>query len=210
MKILVLAPHTDDGELGMGGTIHRLIEEGNEVHYAAFSTAEQSLPDSFEKGTLLKEVQSATRSLGIASENLHVYQYEVRKFSYHRQEILEDIIKLRADVGPEMVFSPTTNDLHQDHLVISSEGIRAFKKINLLAYELPWNNLNFRTDYFMELNENNLQAKLDALSKYASQEGRDYFDPAFIRSLAKMRGVQIGLNLAESFEIIRMVNRLKI
>ena len=48
-NILVLAPHTDDGELGVGGTISRFIEEGANVYYAAFSTAEQSVPEGFEK-----------------------------------------------------------------------------------------------------------------------------------------------------------------
>ena len=38
-RVLVLAPHTDDGELGCGGTISRMVEEGREVYYAAFSTA---------------------------------------------------------------------------------------------------------------------------------------------------------------------------
>ena len=56
-KILVLAPHTDDGELGAGGTIHRFLQEGREVFYVAFSTAEQSVAEGFEANILSKDVR---------------------------------------------------------------------------------------------------------------------------------------------------------
>ena len=48
-NILVLAPHTDDGELGLGGTISKYIEEGKNVYYAAFSTADKSVPEGFQR-----------------------------------------------------------------------------------------------------------------------------------------------------------------
>jgi LmbE family N-acetylglucosaminyl deacetylase len=51
-NVLVLAPHTDDGELGAGGTIAKLIENGANVYYAAFSTAEASVPDGMPKDIL--------------------------------------------------------------------------------------------------------------------------------------------------------------
>ena len=56
-NILVLAPHTDDGELGLGGTISRLIEKGKKVTYVAFSTAQQSVPKGFPKDILKTEVK---------------------------------------------------------------------------------------------------------------------------------------------------------
>lgn len=209
-KILILAPHTDDGELGMGATIARLIDEGNEVHYAAFSTADESLRDGLPPGTLLNEVKSATRFLGIEEENLHVYEYLVRTFSYKRQEILEDLVKLKNEINPDLVFGPTTRDLHQDHIVVANEGIRAFKKINLFAYELPWNNIMFNTDGFYEISENYLDLKIKALKCYESQSGKDYMQADFIKSLAKVRGVQIGVNYAESFEVIRWIRHLEL
>ena len=54
-NILVLAPHTDDGELGLGGTISKLIELGKKVTYVAFSTAQQSVPEGFPKDILKTE-----------------------------------------------------------------------------------------------------------------------------------------------------------
>lgn len=89
-KVFVLAPHTDDGELGAGGTISKLIENGSDVYYFAFSTAENSVPEGFPKDILKTEVLNATKKLGLKKENVIIYNHEVRKLSYHRQEILEN------------------------------------------------------------------------------------------------------------------------
>ena len=59
-NVLVLAPHTDDGEFGCGGTMARLIESGVKVTYAAFSTAAKSVPEGFPKDVLKHEVRAAT------------------------------------------------------------------------------------------------------------------------------------------------------
>ena len=94
-KILVLAPHTDDGEFGCGATIAKYIEEGKDVYYVAFSTCEESVPEGFPKNILEIEVKKATKELGIKPENLIIKNYPVRRFSEHRQDILEDLVALR-------------------------------------------------------------------------------------------------------------------
>ena len=110
-RVLILAPHTDDGELGCGGTIARFVEEGKEVYYAAFSVAEKSVPEGFPKNILEMEVRKAMKILGVPESNLLIYRYEVRTFSYHRQEILEDIISLRNALQPCLLYtSPSPRD----------------------------------------------------------------------------------------------------
>jgi N-acetylglucosamine malate deacetylase 1 len=204
-KVLVLAPHTDDGELGAGGTIAKLIDSGAEVYYAAFSTAEQSVPDGFPKDILKTEVKKATLRLGIKSENLIIYNYEVRKLNYVRQEILENLIHLRKEINPDLIFLPCLHDIHQDHSTVAQEGVRAFKHKTILGYELIWNNLTFSTSCFVQLNQSHLKRKCEALHEYSSQRHRDYTSEKFIMSLATARGVQIGCEFAESFEVIRVI-----
>lgn len=204
-NVYVLAPHTDDGELGAGGTISKLIEVGANVYYFAFSTAEESIPDGFEKNILKIEVLNATAKLGIKKENVIIYNYEVRKLNYARQEILEDLIKHRKELKPDLVLMPSLNDIHQDHSTIAAEGLRAFKNTTILGYELIWNNLTFNTTSFIKLESKHIQAKCDALKEYKSQGERDYMNEEFIFSLAKTRGIQIGSAYAESFEVIRWV-----
>ena len=203
-KVLVLAPHTDDGELGVGGTISRLTKMGIDVTYVAFSTAVKSVPKGFKKNVLKEEVRNATLELGIKPSNLILFDYEVRKLNYHRQEILEELIKLKQ-FDFDIIFVPSANDVHQDHATISMEGIRAFKNSTVLGYELIWNNLNFNTALFVELDIKDVENKIMALSRYKSQAHRSYMDPNFIRSHAITRGVQIGFKYAESFEAIRII-----
>ena len=203
--VLVLAPHTDDGELGVGGTIAKLIEQGVHVYYAAFSTAEESVPEGLPKDILKTEVKAATQKLGIASDRLIIYSYQVRKLNYVRQEILDHLIVLRNWLNPDLVFMPSLHDIHQDHITIAQEGLRAFKNRIILGYELIWNNLSFDTQCFVKLEERHVQLKVQALQEYASQKGRDYMAPEFIHALAKTRGVQVGAQYAEAFEVVRYV-----
>ena len=91
-KILILAPHTDDGEFGCGGAIVKFTKEGCDVYYAAFSACQQSVLPDFPSDILISEVKEATKILGIKPENLILFDYEVRTFGYRRQEILDDLI----------------------------------------------------------------------------------------------------------------------
>jgi len=203
-NILILAPHTDDGELGLGGTIKYLTELGHKVVYVAFSTADQSVPEGFPKDILKKEVKKATRILGIQDDNLLIYNYEVRKLSYVRQEILEELIKLRKENFYNMVFIPSLNDIHQDHTTIAQEGLRAFKNTTVMGYELIWNNLTFNTQCFIKLKRRHIESKVNSLREYKSQGFRDYLSEEFIFSLARARGVQVGCEYAEAFEVVRL------
>ena len=204
--VLILAPHTDDAELGCGGTIVRLLEENSRVHVAAFSTAEDSLPEGVPKDTLRREFQEALPLLGVPRENLHVYEFPVRKLGYYRQEVLEELVRLRREVQPSAVFLPSCNDLHQDHQVMHAEGLRAFKDLSVLGYELPWNHGAFSAQAFFCLEERHLARKWLALSCYRSQleMGRSYFSEEFILSLARVRGTMVKAPFAEAFEVLRL------
>ncbi|WP_313492692.1 PIG-L deacetylase family protein [Psychrobacter faecalis] len=204
-SVLVLAPHTDDGELGAGGFISKLIQEGASVTYIAFSIAEDSVPEHLPRDILKVEVKAATKVLGIKEDNLIVFNYPVRKLNYARQEILEDLIKIKINNSFDLILMPSLKDIHQDHTTIAQEGLRAFKNTTILGYELIWNNLSFDTTCFVKLSKKNVEDKFLSLQCYESQIGRSYMSHEFIFSLAKVRGVQIGAEYAESFEVLRWV-----
>lgn len=202
-RILILAPHTDDGELGCGASLKKYSAEGKELHYVAFSTCAESLPQDLPSDTLEKECRAATRHLGVGQVQLH--NFPVRRFSEHRQAILEILVKLSRELKPQAVFLPSRHDIHQDHAVIHAEGIRAFKHASLLGYELPWNQFQFTPTYFETLSEEYLKAKTGALQLYVSQQRRTYMSEEFQRSVALVRGLQCGARYAEAFELYRMV-----
>ena len=203
--ILVIAPHTDDGELGCGATIAELVNAGKQVHYAAFSLCKKSLPEGLEPDTLEKECRNATKILGINPGHLHFYDHDVREVAKNRQAILEEMVALNKKIKPGLVFIPSLQDLHQDHQVIHTEALRAFKNSSQLGYELPWNHSEFRSTYFIMFTLSSLDKKVAAIAAYASQAHRNYMTEDFVRSLAKVRGVQCGGELAEAFEVYKFI-----
>ena len=204
-NVLVLAPHTDDGELGAGGFIAKLIESGATVSYFAFSTAQESVPDHLPRDILSTEVRAATKVLGIRPENLEIFDFRVRKLDAARQDILEILVAAGRRTDFDLVLTPSTFDIHQDHETISKESVRAFKRTTILGYELIWNNLSSAMTASVHLSPAHVQCKIDAMKEYRSQAHRPYVGDTFIRSLARTRGVQAGCEYAESYEVIKWV-----
>jgi LmbE family N-acetylglucosaminyl deacetylase len=205
-RILVFAPHTDDGELGAGGSISRFIDEGKDVYYAVFSLCEKSVPEGYPKDILKCEFEKACRTLGIKESNITIFNYPIREFPQYRQEILENMVQLQKDISPDLILVPSLHDTHQDHEVISREALRSFKKIaSILGYEEPWNHVTFLTTAFIQLEKANITKKLEAIRQYESQQDNSYFDDELIKGLARVRGTQINTEYAEAFEVIRWV-----
>lgn len=206
-RLLVLAPHTDDAELGCGGTIARFLSEGTEVYVAVFSAAEESLPVGSSRTQLRDEFMESMKFLGVPQKNLFVYGYRVRHLAAHRQEVLETLIQFRRTIKPDMVLAPAGSDVHQDHQVMHAEGLRAFKDMTIWGYELPWNHINFCANAFVTLEKQHIDAKYNSLLAYRSQIelGRSYFNRDFIEGLARVRGVQVKAAYAEAFELVRII-----
>lgn len=189
----VLAPHPDDAELGCGGTIAKLVESGTDVYVIVFAKAPERKQELFKSAKMLEV--AGCRSLEVP----------IRRFSEYRQQILDKLLKFKDDLNPDLVLQPSLTDIHQDHQVVAMEGLRAFKNINLLGYETSWNNLNFDAQLFVKLEERHLLKKARAVGCYRSQSDKRYIDPDYVKSVAKVRGVQIGCDYAEMFSFIRGV-----
>jgi len=203
-RALLLAAHTDD-ELGCAGTVIRLLEEGTEIHYFALSRCEASVPAGFAKDVLYHECRECTSRMGIPESNVCVGEFEVRQFPRDRQLVLEEFVRLRNSLRPNIVFVPASSDIHQDHHTVYQEAFRAFKHSSILGYELAQNTPNFHATAFVQLSSAHIDRKLHALSAYKSQTTRNYSSEEYIRSLARVRGMQCNAEFAEAYEVIRMV-----
>ncbi|MBN1547861.1 MAG: PIG-L family deacetylase [Syntrophaceae bacterium] len=205
-KILVLAPHTDDGEIGCGGAIAKFIEEKKEVFYVAFSVARTSaVQNGFPDNILEIEVAEAMKVFGIPEDHLTLFDFPVRKLPEYRQDILEKLILLRKEIQPDLIFVPSLNDIHQDHQVIANEGLRAFKRHTILGYEEPWNNIVFESRSFIALEKRHVEKKIEALRCYKSQQHRSYLTEEAIWGVARLRGTQLEGGYAEAFEVLRWI-----
>jgi N-acetylglucosamine malate deacetylase 1 len=204
-RVLVLAPHTDDAEFGCGGYIAKLTRAGARVISVSFSAAEQSVPAHLPQDILRTEVKRASSRLGVREEDCLTLDFEVRRFPENRQRLLDKLIELRKEFEPDLVLLPSQSDTHQDHHTVAIEGFRAFKRSTMLGYEVPWNNVEFRTSTFVELDESCLEAKISALAEFNSQQHRIYASAEYVRSQAIVRGTQIGMKYAECYEVVRCV-----
>jgi len=203
--ILVIGAHTDDIEMMCGGTIVKFLDSNKEVHYTTFSFANKSLPKGYPKDTTREEASNATACLGVHTLNLNMYDYEVRDFPNYRQEILEDLVRLRKEIQPDLVITHNANDTHQDHKTVSDETYRAFKQTaSIWGYESFKNNRVFNNDLYVKLDLQQIEQKIQAISKYESQIIK-YDNRDAVKSLARFRGSQINSPYAECFEVMRII-----
>ena len=194
-NVLVLSPHTDDAELACGGTLDKFRKKNSSLHFIAFSWCES------EK--LKEEVKASTKILGI--ERIEILDFPRRNFFLKRQEILDLLYNLNLREDYDLILTPSTRDLHQDHQVICQEVLRAFKTSSIWGYEMPWNNIIFQTNCFVQLSRENVEQKIKALKCYDTQKERAYFHEDFLWSIVRTRGTQIQTEFAEAFELIKLV-----
>jgi LmbE family N-acetylglucosaminyl deacetylase len=191
MRILVLAPHTDDETLGCGGSIAKFIERGSEVRVYAFSCGTSNSNEFINACKRLK------------ADSFILKQYPTRSFDQHRQEILDQLIEIRKEFNPHVVFVPAKSDIHQDHQVICNEAMRAFKHSTIYGMEFGWNSFNFANHCYNVLSPDHLTQKIVAMQEYSTQSQRVYFKEENVISMARVRGMQAGTEYAECFEVIR-------
>lgn len=137
-RILALSPHTDDAEIGCGGTLSKFKKKGCYIRLIAFSWCNLE--------SLKVEISESAKVLGI--DNLDILDYPRRNFFLERQNILNFLYDIATSEDFDLILVPSTSDLHQDHQVICQEAIRAFKTSSIWGYEMPWNNIIFQTSCF--------------------------------------------------------------
>lgn len=201
-RVLCVSPHTDDWEIGAGGLVMALSDQGAEIRVVACSAAEESVPGGMPSDINRADSLRAGAVAKIAAEHIDVLDFSVRRFDERRQDILEQFVAIRNDYEPELVIGPCSTDRHQDHEVVFEEIRRAFAAQTVLGYEIPWNCYSFQADVHVRLEPSHVERKIEAIRCYGSQAGRSYTDPEFIWSWARFRGMQAKLPLAEAFELI--------
>ena len=195
-KILALAPHTDDIELGCGGLLSK-YKDSAEIDVVAFTSAQP-----LAKGDPVGEFYEAMK---LINANVSFLNFEPRVLNEQRQRVLDYLWKLNQKKKYDVVFCPSSYDNHQDHKVIHNECFRAFKKTTILGYELLWNCRTFRTDVFVTLDKKDLELKFKMLDCYKTQGERVFMGKDYIYDIARTRGLQVGYKYAEAYEAIRIV-----
>ena len=202
-RILILAPHTDDAELGCGASIHRWITEGVDVWIANLSDT-SNIFGSDHGQTMRREALAAARCLGVGEKNVVFGDFPLRSFSEHRQQILDFLCDLGRKVNPELVVGPSIGDSHQDHGVVAQEMRRAFSKSSLIGFDTYWNINQQDCSIVLEATNASVEKKIEALSNYKSQSDRPYMNPEVVSAQALIRGLPRRFAFAEAFSPIQI------
>lgn len=207
-KILVISPHADDMELGCGATIARLVKRANRVTNMILS-----FPPLVKEEKIREEISNAQNWIAhnetifatyVTGSGI-IFNGRDNDFALCRHVIRDYLWGYNRGNQPDVIFVPCTKDVHQSHQVVTEEARRIFKHSTILGYELFWNNYGFDNNVFIEVKEEDLEAKSKACAAYSSQFSRDMFARPWVEDLARIRGIQAGVPFAESFEAIRIV-----
>lgn len=209
-RILFIGAHLDDIEFGCGGMVASLCKNSKNVYLATLSAANKNADGEIQLMRNRDEAFNAIDRLGFPRENCYISNCFGQIFDQTPQLVREELIKLKALYNPTVVFYPADNDVHQDHKALATNAFRIFRNITCFGYEVIRSTFNFYPCSYFEMNEDDLQAKISAISQYKSQITQSagyYFDEDIIRSTAVFRGSQCGLKYAEAFECYRLICR---
>lgn len=223
-KILVVAAHPDDEILGCGGTLKRLINEGNEAYSLILSDGTTSRYDKLSgqvsENIKIRLCQSQAAAKFIGYKETFFCQFTDNSFD---KESLLSIVKAIESylllLKPSVIFTHHYGDLNIDHqrtfqaVQTAARPIMDCSVKEIYCFETfsatEWNFINrakFVPNYFVNI-ESTLKDKLEAMKCYKS-ELREYPHPRSLEGLktaAKKWGTVVGCNYAEAFELIRKI-----
>jgi LmbE family N-acetylglucosaminyl deacetylase len=204
-RVLCLGAHPDDIELGCGALIH---------HIAPISEVLCVTLSDNQKNPQLKNVvdehYKSMAILGISKECALLGPFTTRIFPKARQEILEYFLQLRSDFKPDIIFVHSLQDIHQDHNTMTNEALRAFRGITVLGFDVVRSSHGFFPDFLVEVGEEDVNAKVEALSKYETYRDKYYFDSVLTRSIMVRHGALAERPFAEGFDILRIVGKFEV
>jgi LmbE family N-acetylglucosaminyl deacetylase len=199
-RLLFIGAHPDDIELGCGALIAHIVKHTDVMCV--------TLSDNQKNPELTNVVEEHRRSmaiLGVADKNVVVSDFETRRFPHFRQEILEYMIGLNRSYHPDVVFVHTRADIHQDHLTVMEEGLRAFRGTTVLGFDVLRSSYGFFPNFLVEVDEADVDCKLRALAEYKTYESKYYFDPQITRATLIRHGALAERPYAEGFDILRII-----
>lgn len=199
-RVLFLGAHPDDIELGCGALLHHIVHQ-TEVLCVTLSDNQKN-PDL---KNVKQEHYEALAVLGVPEEKIVFGPFTTRVFPDARQEILEYFLKLRRDFAPDLIFVHSKQDIHQDHLTMTEEALRAFRGITVLGFDVVRSSYGFFPHFLVEVNEEDVNKKIEALSRYETYRDRYYFNSELIRSIMIRHGALAECPFAEGFDILRIV-----
>jgi LmbE family N-acetylglucosaminyl deacetylase len=203
LRVLCLGAHSDDIEIGCGGTLLRLLAErpGSSVDWVVFSsTPERELESRASAADFLRDA---------AHGGVRVERFRESFFPAVYTELKECFASVRSSLEPDVVFSHHQRDRHQDHRIVAELTWQAFRNHTVLEYEVAkWEGDLGQPNLFVPLSRAVADRKVELLQRhYVTQTGKPWFKPDTFHGLMSVRAVecQAPEGRAEAFHAPKLV-----
>jgi len=202
LRVLCLGAHSDDLEIGCGGTMLWLTRQ-----YAPVAVDWVVLGADEAVRHAEAEAGAAAILAGAAERRVRVERFRDGFFPFVGAEIKDYLARLKDDVAPDLVLTHHRHDLHQDHRLVAELTWQLFRHTLVLEYEIPkWDGDLGAPNVYVPLAEDVVEAKLRILAAtFASQRAKAWFTPETFQSLLRLRGVGAGAPFAEAFHGRKLV-----
>jgi LmbE family N-acetylglucosaminyl deacetylase len=204
LKVLCLGAHSDDIEIGCGGTLMRWICENRNltVDWIVFGSS----------GLRSKEALDSANALlnGVPARRIVIKGFRDGFFPYMGAEIKEYFEQLKSELDPDVIFTHYRQDLHQDHRLLSELTWNTFRRHLILEYEIPKYDGDLGSpNFYVRLPETVCQAKIQhLLTHFRTQVERHWFTEDSFWSLLRLRGMEANApgKYAEAFYCRKMAH----
>jgi len=191
-KILCLGAHSDDIEIGCGGTILRLLSTRNvEVVWVVFGASNEREQEARNSAALFLS-SAKTKEVIVKNFRDGFFPFEGTKIKEHFEE-------LKATT-PDIIFTHQRKDAHQDHRVLAELTWNTFRNHLILEYEIPKYDGDLgQPNFFVPLERNIYEQKLEYLMQaFATQRSKQWFDRDTFLGLMRLRGMECASSSAHA------------
>lgn len=203
LSVLCLGAHSDDIEIGAGGTLLRLLAErpGTYVRWIVFSA-----DDEREREARASAAAFLSRA---GSSDIEVHRFRESYFPFAGAEIKDEFERLRQLDNPDLVLSHRREDEHQDHRTVAELTWNTFRDHLIAEYEIPKYEGDLgHPNLFVPLSQETVELKIGLLmDHFGSQRNKRWFRQETFRGLLSLRGVECAAESgwAEGFHVRKLV-----
>lgn len=197
LKLLCLGAHSDDIEIGAGGTILKLLDtyQVESVYWVTFCSNEVRKHEATESARLYLQ--------DVPEVQISIKQYRDGFLPYLGTEVKEFFEEIKSSFQPDLILTHYRDDLHQDHRKVNELTWNTFRNHFILEYEIPKYDGDLgQPNFFVLLEQKYVDRKIDILMKaFASQVGKHWFDRETFQAILRLRGMEAAgqTKFAEAF-----------
>lgn len=186
LRVLCLGAHSDDIEIGLGGTLLSMIAAGAglHLHWCVLSA----------KGIRAEEAEASASAFaaGALAFRRDFAGFDDSYFPAQSRAIKEWVAEVALRFHPDIVFTHRSDDAHQDHRQLSEITWNLFRDHLILEYEVPkWDGDLSRPNLYIPISRKILEKKTSLLAAhFGSQRSKDWFDADTFNGLARLRGME--------------------